>query len=169
MHAGRSALGEQSPVAQLHRGAGGQHRVAKNQGLALEAGRREVFDENVEIFLLLILAVGRDKGVLSRIEIRQETLVERHSGAENGAEHHLLVEGVAGGDIKRSLHLHLLVFHCLGNLVCHYFTGTFKVTSETQGVTLHVDRAHLQQIAAHQRRSLVKIYNFHLQDVFVSG
>lgn len=95
MDVGRDAFGQQCAVAQLHRRAGGKHRVDKKQGLVVEAWRGYIFDEDVEIVVVGIFSVGRHECVLGVVENVEESLMERETGAEYGRQNKSVVEQTA--------------------------------------------------------------------------
>ena len=81
MDVGGLALGLQCLIGQLHRRAGGEHRVHDNQCLAIQARTGDILDVNDKVVGLgEIFPVSRDKGVFSPVKIAKEAFMERQSG-----------------------------------------------------------------------------------------
>ena len=73
---GGFSLGEIGLVGQIEGAAGSQHGVDEHEGAAVEIGRSDVFDANLDVFLATFLAVGADKGAVCTGEDVEETFVE---------------------------------------------------------------------------------------------
>lgn len=155
----RHTAGKQSLEAEFHRRAGGKHGVAENQCLALDGRRGEVFDAHVEMIVVLIFTVGRDKGIFGIVEISQETLMERHSGTEYGGEDNLLVYHLTFCRREGSGDFYLLVTEGLAHLVCHDFAYALEISAEAQAVVVGFGRAHFCKILAYERGACGEFYN----------
>ena len=86
------ALGEESLVAQFHRGTGGLLGVGDNQCLTIDAWCSQVFymNANVVVFLVGVFAVGRNEGVARMVEDIEESVVKGKTGAEDGCQDNLV-------------------------------------------------------------------------------
>ena len=76
MQVGGGAFGEIGLIGQIEGTAGGQHGVDEHEGAAVEIGRGDVFDANLDVFLATFLTVGADKGAVCSGEDVEETFVE---------------------------------------------------------------------------------------------
>ncbi len=96
------------------------------------------------------------------VEEFEKALVERHTGAENSAEHHGCVDNIAFGCRERCFHFNFLVVDCSADFVGHNLPDSFEVDAKTEHVLLNVHVAQFHHELADERRRFCKIYNFHI-------
>ena len=124
-------------------------------------------DANFGVSLVLILAECRNEGIAGVVEDVEETLMERQTGTEDGAEHQLVGRHIHLGNAKRSLDVALLIVERLAQLVGDEFADAHDVVAEQQTVLLIVLVAHLRHILVNDRVALAEINYFHIVRLFL--
>ena len=149
MGAGGQAASDECLVSQFHALAGGQHRIDEQQGAAVQVGGCDVLDMYIHLaaLLILVIAVGGDKGVVSPVEDIQEACVKRQSGTEYCAYDQLIVESGGFGGTERRLHLFLAVIEGFADFVGNHFADTLQIAAEAHTVVLDANVAQFGDIA----------------------
>jgi len=101
------------------------------------------------------------ESVLCAVEIAEEAFVERQPGTQNGGYHQLVGGFLANARAERGLDFNIGIIQAFRDFVSHYLSDAPQVGSEAQRVVLDIHVPQLTHIAAHQRRPVGKIYNFH--------
>lgn len=108
--------------------------------------RGYVFDEHVEVLFLLVFAISRNEGVFAAVEDVEESLVEWHAGAEDGAEHDLVGDDIVFHRGERSGDFFFAVVERVADFVGYELADAFKIAAEAQAVVLDVDVAELHHV-----------------------
>ena len=138
----RSALGKESLVGELHRTASGKHGVAEHKHLVVDRRRSDILNMDIEVVVVVVLAVCAHESILCIVEKVEHTLMERQASTEDGSHHKLIAWHSRLGNAKRSGDILCLVAQLAAYLVGNDFTDTLHVGAETDAVVLDVHIAY---------------------------
>ena len=144
----RRALLQESANCHIHRASGGEHRVGNHQHLSLDARACQIFGANHEIVgAFNVFAISRNKGIFGIVEKAEEALVKRQSGAENGAQHHLIGDGASGRHSQRCGGLAVGIFQAFGNFVSHNLSDALHIGAKPESVGLNIFVAEFEHVS----------------------
>ena len=111
----RGALGKERLHTHLHADAGGKHRVGDDERLVGEVWGSQILNVNTNLgmFLVGIFALSTNEGIARMVEDVQETLVERQTGTEDGADDNLVGRKIDLCHAQRGGHLFRLIIEGL--------------------------------------------------------
>ena len=87
--------------------------------------------------------------------------MQRKPRAEDGGNHHIIIESADRSYPQRRLHLLFGVGKFLTHFIRHDFTDAFDVPAETHAVGLYLHVAYFRHVLIQDRVSLGKVDNFH--------
>ena len=145
----------------LDGGAGGEHRVGQDQGLAFEGRGGAVVRPDFEIVAGAVLAEGREEGGLGVVEEIEDALLERQAGPEDGGDHERGVAGGHAGDAEGRDDVFLGVGELLRELIGEDLSYAFEIGPETEAVLLDDGIPHLCDKVVENGRVLSEIDDFH--------
>ena len=158
---GVAALLDELVDGDLDGGAGGEHRVGQDEGLAFQGRGGAVVRPDFEVVAGAVLAEGREEGGLGMVEEIEDALLERQAGPEDGGDHERGVAGGHAGDAQGGDDVFLGVVECFGKLIGEDFSDAFKIGPETEAVLLDDGVPHLCDEVVENGRVLSEIDDFH--------
>ena len=148
-------------IGQIERATGGQHRVDQHKSATIEAGRGDVFNAHLNIFLAPLLAIGTHKGTVGIVEDVQKTFVEGKAGTQDGADDDTVVDGVGFGLGKRSLHHLAAVLQGTRHFIGHGVADAAEVLTKPGAILLNVDVAEFGNVVVDDAVVFGEIDYFH--------
>ena len=158
---GVAALLDELVDGHLDGGAGGEHRVGQDQGLAFQGRGGAVIGADLEVVAGAVLAEGRKEGGLGVVEEVENAFLERQAGPEDRGDHERGVAGRDAGDAEGRDDVFLGVGQFLGEFIGKDFADAFEVGPETETVFLDGGIPHLCDEIVENGRVLAEIDDFH--------
>ena len=158
---GVAALLDELVDGDLDGGAGGEHRVGQDEGLAFQGRSGAVVRADFEVVAGAVLAEGRKEGGFGVVEEIEDPLLERQAGPEDRGDHEGGVAGRDAGDAEGRSDVFLAVSEFLGDFIGKDFADAFEVGPETETVFLDGGIPHLCDEIVENGRVLTEIDDFH--------
>ena len=135
--------------------------VDEHEGAAVEVGRGDVFDADLDVFFAALLAVGTDKGAIGVGEHVEEAFVEGEAGAQDGADDNAVVGGVDTGGGEGRFYGLFAVGEGLRHFEGHGVADATEVLAEPCTVFLDRNVAKFGNVVVDDGVVLGEIDDFH--------
>ena len=145
----------------LDGGAGGQHRVGQDEGLAFEGRGGAVVRPDFEVIAGAVFAEGCEEGGFGVVEEVEDAFLERQAGPEDGGDHERSVDRGHAGGAEGRYDVFLGEGEFLGDLIREDLSDTLEVGPEAEAVFLNGGIAHLCDEVVENGRGLSEIDDFH--------
>ena len=158
---GVAALLDELVDGDLDGGAGGEHCVGQDEGLAFQGRGGAVIGADLEVVAGAVLAEGREEGGLGVVKEVENALLERQAGPEDRGYHERGIASRDAGDAEGRDDVFLGVSQFLGEFIGKDFADAFEIGPETETVFLDGGIPHLCDEIVENGRVLTEIDDFH--------
>ena len=156
-----AALFEELVVSDFDGGAGGEHRVGDDEGLAGDLRGRAVVDLDLEVITLSVFAERGNEGRLGVVEHVENALVQRQTGTHDRGDDELgVVRSDLGGAERRDDILDGIIQRP-GNLIAEDLAYALEIGPEAEAVFLDGGIAHFCDESVEDGVVLAKIDDLH--------